>query len=101
MADLFDEYSGAHGHFFLREMIFNMDLKRRLQPTHVMVEGFTVWRPLFFLCALFLSSVCLLVFSKNGVFSWTAHLQLILSAAFHSKNRTDFSPPMRPLSELG
>lgn len=58
-----------------------LELKRRLQPPH----GRIGWKALDFLWALFVSSVWFLVFLKEVVFSWTALLQLVVSAFFISQ----------------
>lgn len=69
----------AHRHFLLCEMSSMLELKRRPQTPYGSVGGFREWRVLAFLWPLFVSSICLLVFSKDIVFSWTTPLQLVLS----------------------
>lgn len=55
-----------HRHLLLREMSPTSALKRRLQPLHFRVGGFRRWKALDFLWSLLVSSVSLLVFSKDS-----------------------------------
>lgn len=74
-------HSGTHRHFLLCKMSPMLDLKRRPQTPYGGVGGFRGRGSLAFLFALFVSSICLLVFSKDVVFSSTTPLQLVLSTA--------------------
>lgn len=72
----------AHRHFLLGEMSPVLDLKRRPQPPRGRVAGFGWWGVLAFLWAYFAPPpICFLAFSKDIVFSQTALLQGVLSAA--------------------
>lgn len=58
------------------------------------IAGFRGWRVLAFLCVLFVSSICLLVFTKDVLFfRGTALLQLVLFCSVPlSTERMDFCP---------
>lgn len=80
-AILFAKYLGAHRHTLQCEMIPILDMNRRPQPQHNRGQWFRWWKPLAFLRNLFVSSLCLFgIFEECYFFSWTAVLQLFLSA---------------------
>lgn len=75
-AEIVAEYWEAHAYFLLYEENAILDLNG-LQEPHCRVRGFSRWGALAFLWALFVTFICLLVFSKEVVLFVDALLQFL------------------------